>query len=515
MKKKMRLLAALGVAVMLVLGGCGKKAAEQTAVKEPAIKTEEAAEPVEAQAEEEAEKEPVPLSIHVDTKNKTYYFEGGDDAYLFLQYCNVTVEGEEYENLKRNIENWSLERSEGLRSLYASFEETAAEDAKNNENFDGYSLYQSVSVARSDERIVSLSEDTWQYIGGAHGTAYRDGITFDSKSGKQLAFSDIFSDYESFKDAAVERIVSYLQENYGETLFEDYIATVEGLWQDDMEPAWYLDGSGIVIVLQEYSVGPYSIGLPEIRLSYSEFKQYIKEAYLLGTVEGTSHFKENQEIFLKLPKKEKEYPMMLQCVWEEDVPACTLWLGQNKKQLESFATLNGAYLVKSGEEVFCLVEVDMASDDCVTYVYRLSDGVIQEIAQIEGAVDPGNMNPREIIMKSYVYLLGTYSGVKTYTFDGKGGFFTTDTEYQLWQNEYVLTTKTDLPVTLDGTESTLPAGSHIVLNATDNETYVTFTIQETGQTGVLKVQRSKDDYNEITINGMSENDCFETLPYAG
>ncbi len=515
MKKKIRQLAALGVAMMLVLGGCGEKTAEQTAVKEPAIEIEEAAEPAEAQAEGEAEKEPVPLSIHVDTKNKTYYFEDGDDAYLYLQYCDVTVEGEQYENLKRNIENWSLERSEGLRSLYASFEETAAEEAQNNESFDGYSLYQTVSVARSDERIVSLSEDTWQYTGGAHGTAYRDGITFDSQSGKQLALSDIFSDYKNFKEDAVERMISYLQDNYGEELFEDYIATVEGLWKDDMEPAWYLDGSGIVIVLQEYSVGPYSIGMPEVRLSYSEFKQYIKEAYLPGTVEGTSRFAENQEIFLKLPEKEKEYPMMLQYAWEEDVPVCSLWLDQNKKQLENFAALNGAYLVKSGEEFFCLVEVDMASDDCVTYVYRLTDGTIREIAQIDGSVDSGNMNPHEIIMKSYVYLLGTYSGIKTYTFDGKGGFFTADTEYQLWQNEYVLTTKTDLPVTLEGTESTLPAGSHIVLNATDNETYVTFTIQETGQTGELKVQRSEDDFNEVTINGMNENDCFETLPYAG
>jgi len=515
MKKRMRQLAALGVAVMLVLGGCAEKPAEQTAVEKPVIEPEETAEPVEAPAEAEAEKETVPLSIHVDTKNKTYYFEDGDDAYLFLQYCDVSVEGEGYENLKRNIENWSLERSEGLRSLYASFEETAAEDVQDNESFDGYSLYQTVSVARSDERIVSLSEDTWQYTGGAHGTAYRDGITFDSQSGKQLALSDIFSDYENFKEDAVERIVSYLQENYGGELFEDYITTVEGLWEDDMEPAWYLDGSGIVIVLQEYSVGPYSIGMPEVRLSYSEFKQYIKEAYLPGTVEGTSCFKENQEIFLKLPKKEEEYPMMLKYVWKEDVPICSLWLGQNEKQLESFAALNGAYLVKSGEEVFCLVVVDMASDDFVTYVYRLTDGVIQEIAQIDGLVDSGNMNSQEIIMESYVYLLGTYSGVKTYTFDGKGGFFTADTEYQLWQNEYVLTTKTDLPVTLDGTESILPAGSRIVLNATDNETYVTFTIQETGQTGILKVHRSEDDYNEVTINGMSENDCFETLPYAG
>lgn len=513
MKKRMKQLAALAVAAMLVLCGCADKSAKP-AVEKPAIEIQQAAEPEEVPAEE-TEKEPNPLSIHVDTKNKTYYFESGDDAYLYLQYCNVTVEGDGYENLKRNIENWSLERSEGLRSLYNSFEESASEEAKSNGEFDGYSLYENVSVARSDERIVSLLDDTWEYTGGAHGTSYREGLNFDAQSGKQLTLPELFIDYENFKEDAIEHIVYDLQENYGEELFEDYAETVEGLWKGDMEPEWYLDGSGIVILLQEYSVGPYSLGIPEIHLSYSEFKQYIKEAYLPGTVEGIARFEKNEEIFLTLPEQSEEYPMMLQYKWEEDASVCSLWLGQNKKSLDTFATLNGAYLVKSGEEVFCLVEVDMGSDDYLTYVYRLTDGVIQEIAQIEGAVDTGNMNTREIVMKSYVYLLGTYSGVKTYTFDGNGGFFTADTEYKLWQNGYVLTTKADLPVTLDDVQSTLPAGSHIILNATDDETYVTFTIQETGQTGVLNVQRSEDDFNQITINGMSENDCFETLPYAG
>ena len=70
-------------------------------------------------------------------------------------------------------------------------------------------------------------------------------------------------------------------------------------------------------------------------------------------------------------------------------------------------------------------------------------------------------------------------------------------------------------MTLEDAESTLPAGSHIVLTATDGETYVKFTIQETGQTGVLNVERNETDYYKLTIDGMSEYECFEDLPYAG
>lgn len=519
MKKRMKQLAALLVAAMLVLGGCSEKQEEQAVNEIPETEAEAVQEPEEAE-EEPAEEvtKTAPLKIHVDTLNRTYYQEDSEDAYLYLQYCNVTVEGDAYENLKRNIENWSLERSEELRSLYSSFEEpeqTDGEETEETEELSGYNLYQTVSVARSDERMVSLLEDTYQYTGGAHGVSYREGINFDSQSGKRLELQDIFSDYENFKEDAIDRIVYNLKESYGEELFEDYIETVEGLWENDMSPEWYADGSGIVIVLQEYSVGPYSIGTPEIHLPYSEFQQYIKEAYLPGTSEGTASFEENQEIYLKLPGTEEEYPMMLQCERdEEDIPSYSLWLGQNEKAIEVFAALKGAYLVKTAEEVFCLVEVDQGSDDGLTYVYRLTDGVIEEITQVEAAVDRGNINPDGIVMKSYVNLLGTYEGVKTYQFDDNGGFSTTDTEYVL-HNDYVLTTKTDLSVTLEGAESTLPSGSHIILNGTDNETYVTFTIQETGQTGVLNVQRGEDDFYNVSIDGMNENDCFEILPYAG
>lgn len=510
MKKRINQLTALAVACMLVFGGCTDKEEEQAVSQLPQIEQEEP-----APSPEETVEETVPLRIYIEKNNKTYYFEDGDDAYLYLEYCTVTAEGDEYENLKRNIENWSLERSEGLRSLYASFEETAAEEAQGNEDFPGYSLYQDVTVARADSAVVSLCDETYQYTGGAHGTSYLDGVNFDAQTGKKLEISDILLDYEIFKTDATDRIIYYLQENHGDELFADYRQTVENLWEEGGQLSWYLDGSGIVIVLQEYSVGAYSMGRQEVHLPYSEFKQYIKEAYLPQDAEGVGRFEENQEIYLNLPGFEEAYPMMLQCHWEEEIPTCSLWLGENEKPLDSFAALEGAYLVRNGEEVYCLVEVDMASDDYFTYVYRLTDGVIEEIAKVAAAVDGGNINTDEIDMEFQINLLGTYRGMKTYTFDEKGEFSSADEEYDLVRNQIVLTTTVDLPVTLEGTESTLPSGSHIILNATDAETYVNFTIQETGQTGVLSVECNEEDSFAVTVDGKNADDCFETLPYVG
>lgn len=157
----------------------------------------------------------------------------------------------------------------------------------------------------------------------------------------------------------------------------------------------------------------------------------------------------------------------------------------------------------------------MASDDYVTFLYRLTNGVIEEAVEVNAAIHAGNINPNEIVMEAWVYFLGTYGGFKTYRFAENHGFTTEDQEYVLHGNEFVLTTTVDLPVTLEGADSTLPAGSHIVLTATDGESYVKFTIQETGQNGKLEVQRGEEETYRLFINGIDEYECFEILPYAG
>ena len=523
MKKRMKQLMTLGLTGILVFTGCTGKVEEPVIEETPEVVIEEVTEPEEVV--EETVEEIVPLSIRTETKQKTYYFEDGEDAYLYLQYCDVSVEGDEYQKLKRSVENWSMERSEGLRSLYASFEESAAEEVEENENFYGYSLYQTVTTARADDRVLSLLDDTYQYVGGEHGMFYREGINFDSQTGKRVALSDILSNYDNFIEEAKERIIYELREDYGEELFDDYVTVIEELWKDGSEPQWYLDASGIVIVLQEYSVGPYAIGSPEIHLPYTEFKPYIKEAYLPGEETGVAAFSANQEVFLSIPGQAEEISMMLMSEQQEEVMYNSLWFGQTELELGDYLVLENAYIVRTETDIYCMLVVDEASDDYVTYIYRLTGGAIEKVDELAAAIDAGNINPQEVRMKTWVYMLGTYEGVKNYHFDENGEFISEDTEYQLPKNEYVLTTTVDLPCMAENDEGELsewklPAGSHIILTAADDNSYVRFSIQETGQEGILNVQRSEEEYYHITIGGMDgetldENDCFEVLPYAG
>ena len=514
MKNTMKRMLVLGLAAMFLFQGCAKEAEESYVEETPAV--EEIVEETAVLEEEETEaKEPLPLQIQVDTNNKSYYLEGADNAYLHLQYCDVSVEGDNFTKLKRNLENWSMERSEGLRGLYAEFEASAGEQLKLNEFFAECSIYQEITIARADEAIVSLLDDSYQYTGGAHGMFYREGVTFDSVTGKKLLLSDLVYDYEVFSEDAKERIIYALREEHGDHLFGDYIETVGNLWIEGREPQWYLDASGIVIVLQEYEVGPYVMGTPEVHLPYAEFASYIKEEYLPLNTNGVAAVAKNQEVFLNLPGFEQEVPMMLLSELQEDEMYHSLWLGQNELPLQSFLTLEDSYIVRTDDEVYCFVTVDFASYDYVTYVFRITEGVLEKVAEVNAAIDGGNINPRAVKMESFVYLLGTYRGVKDYHFDENGKFITEDEEYILEKNTVVLTTKVELPVFIDETSSTLPAGSHIILNATDGESYVRFTIQETGQTGIFNVERGTGESYALFINGRNENECFENLPYAG
>jgi hypothetical protein len=511
MKKRMRSIGILLFGLVFCLAGCQKEKEAPVVEETPEIIVEEV---VESETVMEEQEEEVPLGIHIDTYHKTYYFENGEDAYLYLRYCDVNVEGDEYAKLKRNLENWSMERSEDLRSLYASFEESAKAASEENEAFHEYSLYQSVTIARADEAVVSLLDDTYQHTGGNDTLFYRDGINFDSVSGKRLKLADLFYDYAAFAEDAKERIVYELTEKYEEELFDNYITFVEELWMDEAEPEWYMDGSSIVIILQENTVGPQTIGSVEIHLPYAEFSAYMKEEYFPGTFKGVASFKRNQEIFLTLPGIAEEVPMMLVSELQEEKMYQSLWLGQNELPLEEHLMLEDAFIVRTEKDVYCLLEADMGSDDYVTYVYRVTNGVLEKVNEVYAAIDAANINPHEIKMESWVFLLGTYGGVKNYHFDENGKFITEDSEYILQRNEFVLTTTADLPVVIDDAESVLLAGSHIILNATDGETYVKFTIQETGQSGMLDVTKEEGNYY-FTIHGMNESDCFEILPYAG
>ena len=510
MKKRMKKLIILGLAMMFALTGCmGKTTDTVVDAPEATIEVEEVVVMTEEPVEE------VPLQVQTTKREKIYFSEETGKNYMYLQYCDVTVEGSGREDLKRTVENWSMEAGAGMRTRVDAYKEAAEEELKNNEDFYGYSFYQNVTIARADENIISFLVDTSQYTDGEDDQILSEGKNFDVKTGRVLTLEDVIVDYENFTVEATDQMIRKLGEVYGDRLFENYEESIKNMWAQEAEPQWYADAAGLVIMLPESFSEVMESNCPKMHLNYDGFEYYIREEYAPTATDGVAKLDKNEETLVMLPGKEEPVALALRYEWQGDFPKTTLCLGGQQQNIGDFATVESAYFIRSGKEVYCMVAVDMASDDFVTTIYRLTEGVIQEVDQIGANIDQGNISADAVTMESWVYLLGTYNGVKHYRFDKDHGFTSEDKEFLLERNNYELTTMVDLPITMEGKEATLPAGSKIVLTATDGESYVKFTIPGTGQNGTLQVSRGEEEFYELYINGISEYECFEQLPYAG
>ena len=85
-----------------------------------------------------------------------------------------------------------------------------------------------------------------------------------------------------------------------------------------------------------------------------------------------------------------------------------------------------------------------------------------------------------------------------------------------WQIEstFALKLKKALPVTMsDGSQTSLPVGTQLSVTATDAQSVVFFKTGA-GSTGSIAIEQAGDGYSWL-IGGVSENEYFETLPYAG
>ncbi len=176
---------------------------------------------------------------------------------------------------------------------------------------------------------------------------------------------------------------------------------------------------------------------------------------------------------------------------------------------------------------------DVASDDYVTYGWRLTDGDPEPIKftgevrydnvtwvdYVEGAfVDAAEDG--QIRITSNLYMLGTYGGVRPYAFNDAGEMAPVEgTVWDYPDNDQDLTLRTALTApsvtarngSPDGGTLTLEAGDTLRLTGSDGVSRAWFETAD-GRFGVLEVE--KLDW-QWAIGGVVEEEIFTFLPYAG
>ena len=122
------------------------------------------------------------------------------------------------------------------------------------------------TVTYSAACILSLYFDTYEYTGGAHGNTVRSSQTWDLQRCKRIPLSRLFGcgiDYEAIILAFVEKEIKKNPDLY----FENYKELIRSTFN---KKSFYCTPDDIVIYYQQYDIAPYSSGIREFAIPYSD-----------------------------------------------------------------------------------------------------------------------------------------------------------------------------------------------------------------------------------------------------
>lgn len=117
---------------------------------------------------------------------------------------------------------------------------------------------------------LSLYSDAYLYTGGAHGNTTRFSQTWDLCTGEISPMRE-FLTAEEGEAFAREEILRQIQRQVNEGNEPGYFDEVEENLEQGFDPAqFYLTPAGMMVYFQQYALAPYSSGIREFLLPFSD-----------------------------------------------------------------------------------------------------------------------------------------------------------------------------------------------------------------------------------------------------
>ncbi len=462
-----------------------------------------------------------PLLLAAEWKDNRY----SESGVLLVEgtFESLEISGEGYEAVAESVKEWFRQREESFTQTMDLYEEYALDAQENSPAFFGYSNIVSCTATRADSSVISLKCGFSDYIGGAHGNRVSMGVTFDSQTGEKISFWDLTDQKEEFARRTLEYCLEQIAEEYEDMLFADYEDTIRKAWE--LEPNWYLNGTGIVIEFSAYEVGPYAMGKASVVLQYEDFSDLLRPEYQMGGRAGVAILEKGIPAQISLGKAtgEKE-TVRLYVEGQEDEYAYTvgdmlLEVGGETEVVSALEWLEKIYLIQREDgRSFVLFDGDMASDDYVTYVYEITDGQIRKTYESThcASICGDTVTTQGLKLAVRAEALGTYTAYGDYrmTEDGAleplGEWFSVNTPYEFEG----LTTIRELPVAVDGEPAILPVGSRLKLTATNRNGILRYELMGSMEEGEIHYTTGENGW-PVYIDGVEDTEYFESLPYAG
>ena len=551
MKKRMLL---LGMVIWMAaaLAGCGNDttdstdqatAADQEQSENATTETQTDGSQTDANIEQAATGAPL---IQMENQQKDWHSDDGSKWLMHAETQQLQVEIPGNDAAAQKINDWSeaeaadvWKSGEEMASEAADYIKESAEYATDYQNdyTDSYcySRFMTYSVMRADAQVISLESLDNSYFGGVHGNYYYEGTTFDTMTGEKLKIQDIVTDMPSFRQQATKDIDKYLQENYSDELFEDYQDTVEQIWESEDGFNWYLNESGIMVIFNPYAVGPFAMGSVTVPLPYSSYASFLNPNYTTPETIPAGNGELTEETVTKIRTSRLEdsaqvnygdLNVYMDQKNEYGGGTLTIELNEQKEQTEYFDRLcDSQILYLEDGRVFVLLVADHASDDYELFLYEVTDGKLELKDQQDnlflgdGSVSAGGRKNGMLILKKNVNVFGSYQCSMTYSIGDDGKLVPDEEFFQVDTDNYpysVLTVTRELPVSVNGGQTTLSVGTQIRITGTNDAGIALFETTDGKVSGEIHYTEPEGDsefYHKI--NGITEDQYFESIPYAG
>lgn len=136
-------------------------------------------------------------------------------------------------------------------------------------------------LVENDKDLVSIVYEVAGYWGGAHPFSWLETINYSPELKKDIELSDVINtEADGWKEKLTDKVFEICE---GRTVFDEPISYFEN-YKNDLALSFdsgyfYLTKDAIVFIYGEYAIAPYSEGIQEVEVPFSEIQELLTDAY--------------------------------------------------------------------------------------------------------------------------------------------------------------------------------------------------------------------------------------------
>lgn len=149
-----------------------------------------------------------------------------------------------------------------------------------------YAYGAEIKIVANTDKYVTLTNTTYSFMGGAHGSETVVGKTFRKSDGRRFGHEMLRNTGdEKFNKLMIQGVKSYFVENGVYIASDDDLLmnlqigeSLDYLPLPQSEP--YLTEKGVTFVYQQYEIAAYAVGRPTFTIPYDKMKPYLTQTVL-------------------------------------------------------------------------------------------------------------------------------------------------------------------------------------------------------------------------------------------